>query len=537
MNKKELEEQIKYHNYRYWVLAKPIISDTAYDSLCEELRVIDPNNIVINSPGEQNVVGHDVRSDVHPDENTQPMLSLNKTFDIDSVIKWWSKYQGKVIIEPKMDGLAVRVVYKDGKIIAAYTRKGEDVTSKMRIINPVTCDATSIYEVRGEVVLTKDRTCNDRNIAVGIMKAASNDRIEDLSFIAYDLILPKINSNSKINSEFKINSDPEINSKINLLGRFITEEKDKLELLKKLGFNTVPYVGPILISDLRDTVRDILTRRFDYATDGAVIKLNLIWSQVNAGVTMHHPKGMIAYKPTDQRYSCTLLDVTWQISRLGALVPVGHISPVNIGGTKIGRVTLHNINYIKENKLGLGAKLEVVRAGKVIPNIVNVVHPGEKIIDIPQYCPHCHSIISDGQCSIGNMCQGVLAQRLVYFCKILGVKGMGVKTSNKVIETMGLERLVDILRNTPSGLSPVLESTVRDVINKLYIVDDETLLRALGIRGVGKDLCKKLIKRFGTLEEMLNSTWGQINEYSAHILENNEEIKDFILARKRHRSH
>jgi DNA ligase (NAD+) len=366
----DLEREVRRHNRLYFIEHKPEISDQEFDRLVEELRRRKPGSKVLGE------IGSDVTGRFKKVRHETLMLSLDKAYDLKTMEDWAEKFEGDIIVSPKIDGCAMSIRYDgNGKLSLAATRGngavGEDVTANVGFIKDIPQKiGLKNVEVRGEAYMRlsvfaryRAEFANPRNLTAGAIKQKDPKKTGeyDLSFWAYDL-----------------------------LGAGAKNEAEKRRLLKDNGF---PVIESKLMErgDIQSVFEEYLKRRakFDFEMDGVVYKANDCSEQERLGVTAHHPRYGIAYKFQGDSGITTLKDVEWSVARTGVITPVGIVEPVELSGAMVSRVSLHNVGLMKKLGLSRGAKVMMTRRGGVIPNLESVVEPGRGMIEEPSECPSC----------------------------------------------------------------------------------------------------------------------------------------------------
>ena len=500
MDKITLENLISHHNKLYWSENKPEITDQEYDILVEQLRQIDPNSPVLTSLGQYDEIGTKVNHDL-------PMLSLDKCYSQEDLLKWANKFKGGYIMTPKIDGMACSIKYVNGKLSVASTRGdgkvGEDITSNVISIPsiPKTLKDNSTFEVRGEIYMpistfTKYNSefSNPRNAVAGSLKNKEGKAIlNEISFFAYDLIGTQFKS---LNESF--------------------------DYLKSQGFQIPSYTLYINNKDLQSGYDSISDQRssLDYELDGVVFRANDYIEYNKAGFTSHHPKGAIAYKFQGDADKTYLRGVEWQVSRTGTLTPVGLVDPVKLSGAVVSRISLHHAGMIKIKNLTLNAEVLAVRRGGVIPHLERVITSGDSEIDIPATCPHCMSNTHlDGDflyCLGGDKCVSSVSQGISHFIDKMEIEGMGSSWVDKLIEEGLLTQVSDLYRLNRDDLLKL--ENVGEVrvdgwlssIGKSKRIELNKFLQSLGIDSLGRKASEVLSSKYKTLEVIRNLRVGDI---------------------------
>jgi DNA ligase (NAD+) len=516
MNKEKLEQTIISHNKAYWDDNKPIISDADYDFLVETLRGMDPNSKVLNQLGPSSRFGKPVIHD-------KPMLSLNKSYDVKGIEKWYRTFVGKAMLSPKMDGLAVSIKYdKRGKLFLAATRgdgvEGDDITENIKTIKsvPKALNRSGPIEVRGEVVMllsdfakhSKDYS-NPRNLAAGAVRHKDPKKCAamKLTFFAYDLI-----------------------------GIGCISEEEKFSILEELKFSTVTHTL-VDIKDIKDVCENSANGRddLDYEIDGMVFKADDCFEQYKLGTTSHHPKGAIAFKFQGETGFSKLIDVEWSVSRTGTITPVAVIEPLELSGAEITRVTLHNLGFIQDlgmldDNFSLGSEVAVTRRGGVIPHIerVSKKYIPKQIqdlqpIDWPTECPSCGASTNwmgdflrcDGD---PEGCHDRVIASIEHFCKVVDLQGFGIKFLEKAYGGEVINSIPDIYHATVKKFETLprvgnkLASKLVTEIENHKVMPLSTFLRALGIHELGNHVSRILEKKYQTLDAVMDAKMKDLSE-------------------------
>ncbi|MBW2732573.1 MAG: NAD-dependent DNA ligase LigA [Deltaproteobacteria bacterium] len=494
----ELENRIRHHNKLYWDDAKPEISDYDYDRLVEALRARAPRSPVLEDMG-PDLAGRYGAEVTHQ----TPMLSLDKCYDDETLESWGSKFQGDVVVTPKMDGIAASLRYDArGNLTLAATRgsglAGEDITANVRTIVDVPNNVPhGEIEVRGEIYLKlsvfkdfEEKFSNPRNLAAGALKSKDPARCRQYkpSFAAYDV-----------------------------LGQPLESEKEKFDYLVDVGFPPLEY--KLVPKDtLRAGYEHFAGTRdaLDFEIDGVVFKANDRAEQERMGLTAHHPRYAIAYKFQGESGTTTLESVEWSVARSGAITPVACIAPLPLSGAVVSRASLHHAGFVGKLDLSLGAEVVVTRRGGVIPNVEFVKTPGHAPVLLPKQCPSCKSDVAQQgdflYCSHPESCREVQIQQLAYFCKVVDIQGFGEKLLAESYDRGLLRSSVDLYGLQREQLLS-LERVGDKLATKLLGQVEEhrrlglaTFLRALGIDELGKHVSKILEDRYEILDRVRKVT-------------------------------
>jgi len=535
---RELKEQINYHAYRYYVLDDPVISDGEYDRLFAELLALEekfPELVTPDSPSQR--VGGAPLEKFNTVRHTSPMLSLENGFSVEDLyafeerIRRFLKSSAPIgyVAEPKLDGLAVELVYESGVLTLGSTRgdgvHGEEITANLRTIGSIPLQLRKLpdhpvpsrLEVRGEAFLSKEGFArlnaerlargeppfaNPRNAAAGSLRqldprvAASRP----LDFFAYGVSEPP-----------------------GLACRF---HHEVLALLARFGFKVNPLVRVCRnMDEVVEHYRLLADQRHElpYEIDGMVVKVDDLELQQRLGATARAPRWAIAAKFPASQATTRLLDVEFSVGRTGAVTPVAVLEPVNIGGVVVSRATLHNEEDIRRKGLMIGDVVLVQRAGEVIPEVVKPVVEARdenvRPIEFPTACPVCGATLVRPEREAVTRCPnpGCPAQRLrslIHFTSKEGmdIEGLG-KKAMELLVTQGFVRdIPDIFRLRQEDLAKLPgwgEKSAAKVVQAVEAAKKTSLakfLAALGIRHVGEVTAQHLARRFETIDGLLAAT-------------------------------
>ena len=530
-----LRKAINHHNKLYHALDNPEIPDSDYDSLVERLENLEREYGLLSDSSPSLSVGSAPLNKFAEVKHQIPMLSLDKVFEEEG-LRNFSKRINKLLdtdkqitysCEPKIDGIAVSLFYKDGELKQASTRgdgkTGEDITHN---VLGVTCIPKSIkmkktksqLEVRGEIFLSKldfneinDKArkegqklfVNPRNTAAGTIRQLDPERAAKvpLQMFCYGV---------GVNQGFSLPEN---------LGEIFDE-------LKKLGFPVNKDIKTA--SSIEGCVNyclDLYTRRdlLDYEIDGAVIKVDSLISQSMIGENIKAPRWAIAYKFPAEEKITKVLDVEFQVGRTGTITPVARLEPVFVGGVTVSNTTLHNMDEIQRLGLSIGDEVIVRRAGDVIPKVVRVVGSKKKrettSIATPSHCPVCKSPIEkDGavllRCTGGSLCSAQRKEMLKHFASrsALNIEGLGNKLIEQFVDEGLIKDAADIFKLDSSVLIHMDRLGKKSAKNLLASIDkskNTTLpkfIYALGIREVGEATAQALAYRYPDIDDLLRAT-------------------------------
>ncbi|HCG6121458.1 TPA: NAD-dependent DNA ligase LigA [Vibrio parahaemolyticus] len=537
----ELKESLHYHAVRYYVEDNPEIPDAEYDRLMRELLEIEaqhPDLVTVDSPSQR--VGGKPLSEFSQVTHEVPMLSLDNAFDDSELDSFHKRAQDRIggesikqyCCEPKLDGLAVSLLYENGILVQAATRgdgtTGENITENVRTINAIPLklrgdDWPARLEVRGEVFMPKAGFeklnelarqkgekvfVNPRNAAAGSLRQLDS-RItasRPLSFYAYSVGV--VQGADLAASHYE---------------RFLQ--------IKSWGLPMCPETKRVdSLADVKTYYQHILQRRdaLPYEIDGVVIKIDDIAVQERLGFVARAPRWAIAYKFPAQEEITTLNEVEFQVGRTGAITPVAKLEPVFVGGVTVSNATLHNADEIERLQVKIGDQVVIRRAGDVIPQVVSVIKERRpetaRDIIFPTQCPVCGSHVEriEGEavtrCTGGLVCQAQRKQALKHFVsrKALDVDGLGDKVIEQLVDREMVETPADLFKLS-AGVLTVLErmgpKSAQNIVNALEKSKLTTLSRflySLGIREVGEATAANLAQHFKSLEAIQAATEEQL---------------------------
>ena len=525
----KLRDKIREHNYRYFVLNQPVISDEEYDELMRELAKLEkkyPELINPDSPTQR--VGAPV-NELKSVEHREKMLSLENAFSKDEIENFLSRvYKGlknkevEFVCELKIDGSAINLTYINGIFIRGTTRgdgfMGDDVTSNLKTIKSIPTKMRSLYpegelEVRGEVYMpidafksiNKERQkeqlplfANPRNAAAGSLRQLDPHITakRNLNIFIYGVGYWPV---SKYESHFEV-----------------------LQYLKELGFRISPYIRKVRdLNGIWDFCKWWEDKRdkLDFEVDGVVIKVNYFLQQKTLGETTRNTRWAIAYKFPSVQKTTKVLDIKVGVGRTGTITPVAVLEPVQISGSVVSRATLHNIDEIRRKDVRIGDTVLVQKAGKVIPEVVKVITEkrtgDEKIFDMPKKCPVCESNIirlhnEVAYRCINTACSAQQFEKILHFVSrgAMDIDGLGPSVISKLLEKKLIRDVADIYylkfddiyqldlfkeKSTTNLLNAIQRSKKRSL---------ERLIYALGIRYVGSHTADILAKSYKSIEQL-----------------------------------
>ncbi len=532
--KQEIEKLIKdinEHNYRYYVLDAPVISDEEYDRMFRRLKELEEthNYVLPDSPTQR--VGAPPLDKFEKVKHTEPMLSLDNAFSHDEVrefderVKRFLKTDKEVeyTVEPKYDGLAMELTYRNGLLIRASTRgdgyEGEDVTTNVKTIKAIPLKIEGVdtvpeeIDIRGEVFididefekLNKEREkshealfANPRNAAAGSIRQLDSTITEKrkLHMACYGVGAMK-------GIEFK-------------------SQEDFVLWLKKAHF-PVPAVFDVVtgIEKVIDSIKKIEEQRpkFSFETDGAVIKVNDFNLQKDLGFKTREPRWAIAYKFPAHQGTTVVEDIIAGVGRTGAITPVAMLKPVRIGGVTVSRSTLHNWDEIERKDIRIGDTVVIERAGDVIPHVVTVIKEKrtgkERKFPPPKTCPVCGSQVvrEEGEVAyrcIGLNCEAQVLEKIIHYASrgAMDIEHLGEKNVELLYNQGLIKHFIDLYNLKKEQLLELprfAEKSARNLIDSIEKSKKTTLSRflfALGIIHVGEYAAKQLAKNFEKLDDL-----------------------------------
>ncbi len=549
-----LREKIRHHEYRYYVLDDPEISDADFDLLMRELKKLEaehPELITPDSPTQR--VGGKPREGFVKVPHSVPMLSLDNAYNEEELRDWERRVeeltgqkQVEYVCELKLDGLSMALHYADGQYQRAITRGdgsvGEDVTPNVRTIRSVPqrvfekAKLPKNFEVRGEVLMplaaftrmNEDRErqnlskfANPRNAAAGAVRVLDPDITASrrLDFFSYFLFVN---------------------------GRPLHEKHSQnLEALSAAGFKVNPNWKTLKgVDAMLEYIRKWEEKRdkLPYEIDGIVIKVNSIPLQRELGFTGKAPRWAIAYKYAARAGTTQIEDVLVQVGRTGKLTPVAALKPVFIGGTTVSRATLHNMDFIDNLGIKIGDWVMVERGGDVIPKVVKVVedkdHPrGHKTFKMPATCPECggHVVRVEGEADhrcVNVNCPAKLRESILHFASrgVMNIEGMGDALVNQLADKKLVRTVADIYRLdldkllTLERMGKKSAQNVLDEIEASKKLPLERVIYGLGIRFVGERTAQFLAEHFGSMDALIEAATLEEAEASIVKLEEVEEV-------------
>ncbi|MEE3498774.1 MAG: NAD-dependent DNA ligase LigA [Ruminococcus bromii] len=522
---KELTEQLEYHNNLYYNKDDPEISDYEYDKMLRELEELEKQYPQFKSPlSPTSRVGGMAGEKFSPVVHTVPLESLHDSFSHAEMRDFDRRVREVVpdvtyIVEPKFDGLSVACEYQNGVFVRGSTRgdgiTGEDVTDNLMTIKSLPKripNAPEFLEVRGEVYmsfksfeeLVKRQEDNDEKPAKNPRNAAAGSLRQ---------------KNAKITAQRKL--DIFIFNVQQVTGTELKSHRQSLDYLSELGFPTSFYKVCDTIDEALEQIEQIGNSRgeFDYAIDGAVVKVDSFEARRALGSTAKYPKWAEAYKYPPEEKATKLLDIEINVGRTGVLTPVGIFEPVLLAGTTVSRATLHNRDFIEEKGICIGDTVVIRKAGEIIPEVLSVSeHPSDaKPFVFPTVCPSCGSpVVQDDEAATrctNTDCPAQLMRHMIHFVSrdAMDIDGLGPAFLEQLLKEKLVKSPADLYRLKTEDISAFerkAEKSANNLINSIQKSKDNELYRlvyALGIRNIGLKAAKLLCEHFLTVNDLMNA--------------------------------
>ncbi len=525
----ELAEEIRGHDHAYYVLAQPSISDREYDRIYRELLELEaehPELLTPDSPSQR--VGGKPVTEFPPHRHAAPMLSLDNTYSREEIGEFLNRVQKLLpdeelewTVEPKADGLAVSLRYEEGVLTAGATRgdgtTGDNITGNLKTIRSLPLrlkNAPPVLEVRGEVYMTlsgfmelnkkrkedgEELYVNPRNTAAGSLKQLDSAVVAERPL---DVVLYGTGE---------------------IVGNGPATQAELLKWLRELGFRTPEFVRKgHSLEDLIAAIEelDAVRGKFDYETDGAVIKLNNLAQRERCGATSKAPRWAMAYKYEAEQAETVLKAITIQVGRTGALTPVAELDPVFVGGSTVARATLHNEDELKRKDIRVGDAVMIEKAGEVIPAVVRVVlekrRKAATEYEFPKKCPECGSAATRGEddavwrCPNPD-CPAQVRGRLEHWCSrgAMDIEGGGEVLVRQLVERGLADNVAELYAlglGEVASLERMADKSAQNFLDGLETSKSRDLWRlvhGLGITHVGIGVAKALCREFETLDALM----------------------------------
>ena len=534
-----LVKELNEHNYKYYVLARPIISDFEFDKKLAELIALEKDYPEYLDPESPTIkVGGDITREFQTVKHKWPMLSLGNTYseqelkDFDERVRKAIGDHFEYVCELKFDGLSISLTYENGKLFRAVTRgdgtQGDDVTNNVKTIHSIPkmirgSGFPESFDIRGEVFMHR-----------AAFERLNNERIEN-NEMAY------ANPRNFASGTLKMQDSTEVAKRpLDCFLYFLYTDKriysthwESLEAVKKWGFHVCDHTKLCKgIEDVLEFIHYWDEKRFDlsYDIDGIVIKVNNYTQQEELGFTAKSPRWAISYKYKAQEVETILNEVTYQVGRTGAVTPVANLKPVLLAGTTVKRATLHNANEIKRLDLHIGDTVLVEKGGEIIPKIIAVNtarrSANAQIVIYPETCPECGSnlIRKEGEavhyCPNDEGCPPQIVGKMQHFIsrKSMNIEGLGQETIETFYNKGFIEHISDLYtlyekEDLLRQLDRFGEKSIRNMIEgieKSKQMPFEKVLFGLGIRYVGETVAKKLTAHFKDIDSLMNASFDEL---------------------------
>ena len=555
----KLRGEIRHHEYRYYVLSDPEISDFEFDKLIKRLQELEaqhPELVTPDSPTQR--VGGQPAEEFPKVRHSVPMLSLDNTYSVDELREFDRRVRelaGREKVdyvgELKLDGLSMSLTYENGVLVHGVTRgdgtTGEDVTSNVKTIRsvPLRIEPKKLeaignpkrFEVRGEVIMTlkafeetnarreaagEPKFANPRNSAAGTMRQLDSRIVAErkLDMYLYQLL---------------------VNGRVPL-----TEHAKVLYTLGKMGFKVNPHRTLCRsFEELLAYIQEWESKRdsLDYEIDGIVVKVNdtRLWEEL--GTTAKSPRWAVAFKYPARQATTRVNDIRAQVGRTGTLTPVADLEPVDVGGVTVSHATLHNMDEIERLGVKIGDTVLIQRAGEVIPQVVKVVKaaPDGREFKMPRKCPVCGGDVhrSEGEVAyrcVNAACPARLKESLLYFAgrRAMNIDGLGDKLVDQLVNKGLVHDVADLYRLTHEQLANLERMGDKSAQNLVEEIENSKkaelarLIFALGIRFVGERTGQLLADHFGSLDKLAKASEEellQVEEVGPRV---SEAIREFF---------
>ncbi len=534
-----LIKELNTHNYNYYVLARPLISDIEFDVKLEELAALEkqyPEYLDPDSPTQK--IGGDITKEFQTVKHKWPMLSLGNTYneqdlkDFDDRVRKAIGDNFEYVCELKFDGLSLSLSYENGKLQRAVTRgdgtKGDDVTNNAKTIQTIPKNIKGLnfpesFEIRGEVFMHKPA-----------FERLNNERIESGD-------APYANPRNFASGTLKMQDSSEVAKRpLDCFLYFLYTDKrlynthwESLQAVKTWGFHICEHNK--LCKNIQEVLQFIHLwdeKRFglSYDIDGIVVKVNNYSQQQELGFTAKSPRWAISYKYKAQEVETELQQVTYQVGRTGAVTPVANLKPVLLAGTTVKRATLHNANEIQRLDLHEGDTVLVEKGGEIIPKIISVNvsnrKQGSRRIVYPELCPECESdlVRKEGEavyyCPNDEACPPQIVGKMQHFIsrKAMNIEGLGQETIEAFYRNGFIQHISDlyILHEKEDLLKQLDRFGQRSITNMLDGIEKskqmpfEKVLFGLGIRYVGETVAKKLAAHFKNIDSLMSASLSEL---------------------------
>lgn len=543
---KELREELEHHNYNYYILDQPTLSDYEFDQKLKQLQELEaqyPEFFDENSPTQR--VGGSVNKNFPTVEHAYRMYSLDNSYSVEDLQDWEKRIQKTIdekvefVCELKYDGASISLYYEDGSLKQAVTRgdgfQGDEITANVRTIQSIPLKLKGNYPskfyIRGEIVLpykafnriNSERLqqglelyANPRNTASGSLKLQDSSEVAKRNLDCY--LYTMVGENLPFDTQWEM-----------------------LHTAKEYGFK-VPETAQLCknLNEVLEFIKywDQKRKKLAYEIDGIVIKVNSFHQQEELGYTAKSPRWAMAYKFKSEQVETELLSISYQVGRTGAITPVANLKPVNLAGTIVKRASLHNEDIIRKLDVRIGDRVYVEKGGEIIPKIIevnlDVRSPDAQEIEFIKDCPECGSelVRKEGEaqhyCPNEKNCKPQIIGKLEHFVsrKAMDMASIGSETLILLYDNDLAKSAADFYELQKIDLLPLERmaeksaQNIMDAIEKSKEIPFEKVLYAIGIRHVGETVARKLAKHFKSIENLQNA--------SSEELQNVEDVGEKI---------
>ncbi len=547
----QLREELNLHNYRYYVLNSPVISDYEYDQMMDRLIKLEsehPEFFDPDSPTQR--VGSDINVEFKQVKHKYPMLSLGNTYNEGEITDFYKRIAKalnepfEIVCELKYDGASISLTYENGRLVRGVTRgdgtRGDDVTANIKTIKSIPLrikgDYPAEFEIRGEVYIPRDKfeEMNRERIEIG-EEPFSNPRNTAAGSL-------------KLQNSRQVAQRPLDCFLYYVLGEDLPSHKhvENLEKARSWGFK-IPKEYKVCnsLDEIFGFIHHWDTARHDlpYDIDGIVLKVNDLNQQKRLGFTAKNPRWAISYKFKAEQGYTKLLSVSFQVGRTGAVTPVANLEPVQLAGTIVKRASLHNADFIQSLDLHLGDMVYVEKGGEIIPKIVEVDvearKPDSEPVRFITHCPECGTelVRPEGEaahyCPNSATCPPQVKGRIEHFIsrKAMNIDGLGAETIDLLYNVNLIKDISDLYSLHPMQLTPLErlgDKSARNIIRSIEEsknVPFPRVLFALGIRYVGETVAKKLAMAFKSIDRLMSASKEELME----VDEIGERIADSVI--------
>lgn len=520
----ELVKIINEHNYNYYVLDNPTISDKEWDKLYDELQKLEQETKIILPNSPTNKVGDEILKGFSKYKHKVPLYSLNKVREYDDLEKWFNDVKANVkdasfTLDYKYDGLSVAIYYKDGLLVSAGTRGngqiGEDITSQVKTIRtvPLSIPYKGEVVVQGECIMKLSELEKFNSKGGEYLKNARNAAAGGLRNLD-----PKVTKSRNLDIIFY---------SVNYIDTEIKSQLEQQEFLKENKFYVVRDVKAYTNFDelKKDIMKiDETKSQLDFLIDGAVVKLNETKYREDIGYTIKFPKWAMAFKFEATEVTTKLLGVEWGVGRTGKITPIGLLEPVELAGATVRKATLNNYEDILRKNVSINSYVFVRRSNEVIPEILGLAEKTKDSYEIekPKYCPCCSSELKQVgpnlYCLNTYGCKEQIIDRITHYAskEAMNIVGVSKKTVEQMYEKLNVTSIVDLYNLTKQDLSNLEGFKDKKIDNTISGIENSkkcTLAKfifAIGVQNVGKKTARDLANKFNNLDNLINASYDEL---------------------------